>query len=232
MKGSDDRVDSVDRPPAPRAVEAGPEVHRSGSHRHSVREFLFQLVTITTGVLIALAIDGIVEWRHNSGLVREATATITREIADNRVALERHLADADTREKDAESALQLTNELLATKTSNVQQLTLAFHLSALSSAAWQTAERTGAVGPMDYALVQHYAKLYNLQALYEGEQRRVMGQVVGALSSLATGQDPHEASPADLERFRQQLLAVRGALVVDRQLGESLLRTYKETLEQ
>jgi hypothetical protein len=193
---------------------------------------LFQLVTITAGVLIALAIDGLVEWKQNRDLVREATATLAREIADNRAALERHLAEAGTREKDADNALQLTRELLATRKSNINQFSLTFHLSTLSSAAWQTAERTGAVAHMEYPDVQKYAKLYNVQALYEGEQRRVMAQVVGALSSIATGVDPHEADPADLERFRQQLLAVRGALIVDKQLGESLLRAYKETLGQ
>jgi hypothetical protein len=83
---------------------------------------------------------------------------------------------------------------------------------------------------MQYADVQKYAKLYNLQALYESEQRRVMEQVVAALSSM--GEEPDAASPADLERFRQQLLAVRGMLLVDRQLADSLLKSYKETLGQ
>jgi hypothetical protein len=197
---------------------------------HTVKEFLFQLLTITAGVLIALAIDGLVEWKHNRDLVREATATITREVSDNKAALERHLADAGTREKDVDNSLQLAKELLATKTSSIHDITLGFHLSNMSAAAWQTAERTGAVAHMEYADVQKYAKLYNLQALYEGEQRRVMEQVVAALSSM--GGDPHEASPADLERFRQQLFAVRGMLLIDRQLADSLLKSYKETLGQ
>jgi hypothetical protein len=197
---------------------------------HTVKEFLFQLVTITAGVLIALAIDGVVDWKHNRDLVREATATISREVTDNKAALERHLADADTREKDVDNSLQLAKELLATKTSSIHNITLGFHLSTLSTAAWQTAERTGAVAHMEYADVQKYAKLYNLQALYEGEQRRVMEQVVAALSSM--GEEPDAASPADLERFRQQLLAVRGMLLIDRQLADGLLKSYKETLGQ
>ena len=208
------------------------DVHRSLPTRHTLKEFVFQLVTITAGVLIALAIDGVVEWKQNRDLVREATATITREITDNRAALERHLAEADTREKDTDHALQLMQDLLAAKVSDVKQLNLSFHLSTLSSAAWQSAERTGAVAHFEYATVQKYAKLYNVQALYEGEQRRVMAQVVSALSTLSGNLDPHQAAPADLERFRQHVLALRGALLVDRQLGDSLLRAYKETLAQ
>ncbi len=231
-----DAADAVPAAPVPLprleppAAKTSVDVRSPRSAPHTLKEFAIQLVTITAGVLIALAIDGVVEWKDNRDLVREATATITREIADNRAALERHHAEADTREKDAENALQLTNDLLATRASNIRQFGLTFHLSTLSSAAWQTAERTGAVAHMEYADVQKYAKLYNVQALYEGEQRRVMAQVVGALSSIATGENPHKADVADLERFRQQLLAVRGAFIVDRQLGEALLKAYGETL--
>ena len=224
----DERPDIVPQPEATSTRGAPAVVDSPRASAHTVKEFLFQLLTITAGVLIALAIDGLVEWKHNRELVREATATIAREVTDNRAALERHLADADTREKDVDNSLQLTKELLATKTSGIHNITLGFHLSTLSAAAWQTAERTGAVAHMEYADVQKYAKLYNLQALYEGEQRRVMTQVVAALSSM--GEDPHDASPADLERFRQQLLGVRGLLLVDRQLADSLLKTYKESL--
>jgi hypothetical protein len=183
-------------------------------------------------VLFALVIDGLVVCKHNRDLVREATVTITREITDNRAALERHLSEADARENETDNTLQLVKELLDTKASDIKQLGLSFHLSTLSSAAWQSAERTGAVAHMEYADVQKYAKLYNVQGLYEGEQRRVMAQVVSALSSLSADMDPHKAPPADLERFRQQLLGVRAALLVDRQLGDSLLRAYKETLGQ
>jgi hypothetical protein len=216
----------------PVVAERRPVAGNSDSSRHTLGEYVFQLITITAGVLIALAIDGLVEWKHNRDLVREATATITREITDNRAALERHLSEADARENETDNTLQLVKELLDTKASDIKQLGLSFHLSTLSSAAWQSAERTGAVAHMEYADVQKYAKLYNVQGLYEGEQRRVMAQVVSALSSLSADMDPHKAPPADLERFRQQLLGVRAALLVDRQLGDSLLRAYKETLGQ
>ena len=133
------------------------DVHPSLPTRHTLKEFVFQLVTITAGVLIALAIDGVVEWKQNRDLVREATATITREITDNRAALERPL------------------------------------------------ERQTPGRPI-------------LTTLWNRERaaRRAL--------SYSGNLDPHQAAPADLERFRQHLQALRGALLVDRQLGDSLLR--------
>jgi hypothetical protein len=46
--------------------------------------FVFEIVTITTGILIALWIDGIKEDRKDWTLVRSAREQLAREIADNR----------------------------------------------------------------------------------------------------------------------------------------------------
>ena len=54
-------------------------------------------------------------------------------------------------------------------------------------------------------------------------------RTVSALS-VVTGVDPHEAPPNDLERFRQDLMALRGELLVDKQLGEALAKGYDEAL--
>src|SRR5262245_25696016 len=66
------------------------EIHPPHAAAHSLKEFLLQLLTITAGVLIALLIEGMVEWNHHRTLVREAKEMIAREIADNKGALARH----------------------------------------------------------------------------------------------------------------------------------------------
>jgi len=196
---------------------------------HSAKDFLFQLATITVGVLIALSIEGLTEWNHHRLLVREAKATIAREIADNKSALARHFTDWDRSTDGIEKALKLANELLATKQSDIAQLELGFHLSSLSDASWRTAERTGALTYMTYSDVQDYARLYGHQELYVSQQRRILDRTVSALSQLAGG-DPHKALPNDLERFRLDLMALRGELLADKQLGESLAKAYEDAL--
>ena len=59
---------------------------------HSFKELLVQLFTITLGVLIALGLEGLVEWQHHRSLVREAREMIDREIEDNRKDLGGELA--------------------------------------------------------------------------------------------------------------------------------------------
>jgi hypothetical protein len=56
------------------------EIHPPHGSIHSLKDFFLQLATITAGVLIALLLEGLVEWNHNRGLVHEARTTIGREI--------------------------------------------------------------------------------------------------------------------------------------------------------
>jgi len=67
---------------------------------------------------------------------------------------------------DLDKTLQLANELVATKQSDIRQIELGFQLSSLTDASWRTADRTGALAYMDYADVKDYAELYGLQDLY------------------------------------------------------------------
>jgi hypothetical protein len=85
---------------------------------------------------------------------------------------------------------------------------------------------------MDYGDVQAYAKLYGLQDMYVAQQRRVMEQTVATLSAIGGSGNPHEAPPADLERFRSELLTLGGQLLMDAQLGEQLSKLYAENLQR
>jgi hypothetical protein len=204
------------------------EIHPPHAPAHSAKDFLIQLLTITAGVLIALSIEGLLEWNHHRMLVRQARATIAREIADNKRALDGHLASSDERAGDVETSLRLANELLTTKKSDIRKFQLNFHFPSLGAAAWQSAERTGALAHMDYSDVQLYAKLYGVQDLYVAQRQRLLDGMVSALSILEG--DPHAATPNDLERFRHELLALRGELLIDEQIGKQLSDAYKEVL--
>jgi hypothetical protein len=81
--------------------------------RRSSGEWLFQLTTITVGVLIALSFDAVLRWNSNRQLVAEATATISREIADNRGHVDRqvYLANGEPTTQDAQAARALIIDL-------------------------------------------------------------------------------------------------------------------------
>ena len=209
--------------------EKSVEIHPPHQPIHSVRDFVLQLATITVGVLIALSLEGLVEWNHYRTLVREARETIAREIADNKKELDGALADLDTRQKDLDAAIRLANELVEAKKSEIRQVSLGFFFAELSTASWQSAERTGAVAHMDYSEVQEYSRLYGTQQLFADHQRRVLDRLGGALAIMAAG-DPHSAAVRDLEVFRQQVLALRSDIGILQQLGQQLTGLYGKAL--
>ena len=87
--------------------------------KYAIVDYVFQFITVTAGVLIALLINGLVEWNHNRELVAEARATIAREIERNKKDLDGTVASMPGDIQKLESALTFANEMLTKKkTSN------------------------------------------------------------------------------------------------------------------
>jgi hypothetical protein len=81
------------------------EVHPPQSPIHSVKDFMLHLLAITIGLLIALGLEGSVEWMHHRHLVREAKENIAQEIHHNAESLVLNIVNKVTHnfiERDAE----------------------------------------------------------------------------------------------------------------------------------
>jgi hypothetical protein len=202
---------------------------------HAIRswkDFGLQLVTITAGILIALSLEGVRESFHNASLVREARENIRREIADNKREVDNEIAGMDARATKIETALRFATDLLKTKHTDVEKMELELSFPTLGTASWQTAERTGAFAHMDYAEVQRYASVYTAQDFLVQEHRKAIDALSTALGILFGGEgDPTNAAAADLERFRQQIIAVRSVVFVEEQMSHRMSEVYKKALE-
>jgi len=195
--------------------------------RLSAGEWLFQLTTITIGVLIALSFDAALRWNADRTLVAEARATIALEIADNRHELDAHLAAYDARVSSIDDGLKLIAEIEAGVEPTIHEVTLGFSFPSLNDAGWQTAERTGAIALMDYSEVQELAELYALQELFTDTLRPVMVGSTEAGVIMNSPGDPF-ASQAVRESVRSRLLAVRAYWELGRQLGAQLSESYSK----
>jgi hypothetical protein len=207
------------------------DIHPPHGPIHSWRDFLLHLVTITVGILIALSLEGVRESIRDRALVREARGTIARELADNKKEVDGELAGLVARKRNLTAALQFADDLLKTRRTTLHELKLEFSLADLSTASWQTAERTGALAHMDYAQVQKFARVYGVQDLYATQQRRAAEHLSSATAIFAAGNDPTLASASDLERFRQHVLELRSDLAIEEQLARRLSEIYKQAVE-
>ena len=207
------------------------EIHHPHSPFHSWRDFLVEIATIVIGVLIALSLEGLREWNHNRSLVEEARAALGREIADNKRSVDGDLTQIDTRKQNLDNALRFADDIIATGSTAIHSLSLNVSLGELSSASWQTADHTGALGHMPYVDVQRYAAVYNLQDLYQAQERRSLEHLSEALSLISAHSDPTKAPRADAQQFRDRILLMNGDLYLEQQIGKQLTDRYAKAVD-
>jgi hypothetical protein len=198
--------------------------------KYTAVDYVFSFITITAGVLIALLINGLVQWNDDRELVTAARATITREIADNKKELDSTIAGMQGDMKKFDAAIQFATEILAAKKTSVHELYLNVNLADLSATGWRTAERTGALSHMDYDEVQRYSKLYDLQDLLVEQQRGLVGRLGETIAILNGSFDPDNPNQRDLELFRERAMALRAHLTVHEQMAKRLAENYAEVL--
>ena len=134
--------------------------------KYSFADYLFQFVTITAGVLIALLINGLVRMERTTGGLspRRARRSRRRSPRTRRTWTSRSPGIAGDM-KQLDNAIKFANDMLTAKKTAINELKLHLNFADVSSAGWRTAERTGALSHMPYAEVQRYSLLYDLQDL-------------------------------------------------------------------
>lgn len=198
--------------------------------KYSPADYLFQFITITAGVFIALAIDGLTDWNNNRQLVAQARVTIAQEIADNKKDLDSTIAGFP-RDRDAlANSLNLANDLIQHGKTSITKLSLNYNLADLSSSSWHTAERTGALSHMDYGEVQRLSKAYDLQELVLTQQRNIVSQLSSATAILSDDFDPAKPNLKDVEAFRERVMQLRGSMQIIEDFAKRLSETYGEIL--
>lgn len=198
--------------------------------KYTASDYFFSFITITAGVLIALLINGMVEWNNNRALLAQARQTIADEVRGNKKDLDNTLTGMADDVKQFDNALKFANDLLTSRKTSISELKLHLNLADVTAAGWHSAERTGALSHMPYAEVQRYSLLYDLQDLYTEQQRALLGQLAAASSILSGDFNPDNPNPKDLEDFRNRVLQLRSHLVIHQQMARRLAERYAEVI--
>jgi len=196
---------------------------------HSLKEFLRELVTITAGILIALSLEGVLEWNHHRHLVRESRDNIHTELSENRRELEDAMAKQKTTEQQLAKFYTTLVDLETKRGSITTNLQLNISLADLHRTSWNTAANTSAISYMPYSEVKAYTEVYDLQAKYEATQAAVLNES-SAVYSLGGVLD--RPQPSDLRGAEKNIAALRARLGVMRDLSTSLDQRYANVLEQ
>src|SRR5580704_13663222 len=115
------------------------EVHAPHEKIHGFKDFLVHLLTITIGLLIALSLEGCVEWRHHRHLVHVAEAGLHDEIRQNAQSvglLRQQIKDENKRLDEDLTTLIETRKSPATPH---QELQFMFDMQTFDDVRWKTA---------------------------------------------------------------------------------------------
>lgn len=215
----------------PNTEPGTPPATRAPARRKSWRRasyFAVQFVLITAGILMALLIDSLIEARRQNKLVAEAHAAIAAEIADNAKQLDNSLPSLDSVEATLNRMLQAIDEILANGTTTFTCCDFGLIPPRLTRASWESAERTGALGYMDYAQVRRYASLYAAQDTVLAANTGLLGRFptlasVGGAINSDVGPTRHD----DLRRGRATIVEFLIAIGSHRVMAQGLRRGYQ-----
>ena len=197
----------------------------------TVGRFVFEIVTITAGILIALWIDGIKEDRKDQALVRSAQEQLAREIADNARDVAATSGSRDTHMKALAEGLHAVDALRNSRTPIPALPALGLNSPSFPRSAWDAAARTGALALMDYPHAKAYTELYDLQDVVDRAQQRYLDRLAEQSTEffLVTQRPPgFDTRGANIETARTQALALLGAFETYRTLMAQLAKAYEK----
>lgn len=207
------------------------DIHAPHEKIHGFGDFLLHLLTITIGLLIALGLEGCVEWQHHRELVKEARANLHSEFQDNQKTIADALTAIHQEQQQAKDDIRTLRAMQANPKSKGSVI-FRFSSDTLEQTSWDTSRETGALAYMPYAEVKSYAEAIDLENQYNAHQEKLIGNYTQAIAYLEQFND--NATSKDIGATAQQgiqiALGIQGELMLCENLAEALQKQYVELL--
>ena len=208
------------------------DVHEPHEPIHGWRDFLLHLLTITIGLCIALALEGLVEFAHHKHIVHEARENIRHEIEVNHGLAQQDLQYVQ-QGTDRMKANIAKLQQLARDPKHFRENHLEFTMtwSSPGDSAWRSSRDMGALTYMPYSDVQNFADIYAQQELVRQQAVEISTRQAYTAAPLYTVPDPSDLSPADLHSLIGNAAQTYIGLVELHQILEQLDRQYTDALK-
>jgi hypothetical protein len=207
------------------------EIHAPDKPIHSKREFLFHMLTVVLGILIALTLDGIVTWGHHRMLVREARANIATELRNNKETIQKAVPEIQARQKQLQDVISTIDQVEKTRKLS-GKLGYGFASYELYSTAWKTAAVSGAVTHMEYEQLKDYTDAYDLQQDFLTVQSQgftSVGNLAAAMRVL--NQDITKVPQEKLEDIQREAIKILTIQNTLENVSAGLILAYDNALK-
>ena len=130
--------------------------------RLNIQRLIFEFISFSFAVLIALLVDQWREDHNNDKLAEKAIYNIKQELQENKEAM-------DILIPSHKSILSQIDSIIGRKEKNISTVDsiISIDVTLISSSAWEMAEITNAIFYLDFDDANKMAKVYNLQSYYE-----------------------------------------------------------------
>jgi hypothetical protein len=208
------------------------DVHPPHEPVHGWRDFLLHLLTITIGLLIALSLEGCVEWQHHRHLVHEAEASLHTEIESNAKGLPDTLAALHKNQADLKHDIEVLK--YAIKNHNAPEhsnMSISFGIRTFDDVSWKTAQSTTALSYMPYAQAEEYSDIYSTQnELNDAERQAARDAIISLAPFINTADNDPDPTEGQANDIKQKIEILQGQLTLVDSLMNSLDRDYKKFL--
>src|SRR5580698_5801686 len=215
-------------------VEVTPvlDVHPPHEPVHGWRDFFVHLFTITVGLLIALSLEGCVEWQHHRHLVHDAEASLHSEIASNAKDLKDVVGDLHKQQSALKQDVSYLKEVIKDpKADHHGHMEIGFHIANFDSVSWKTAESTGALSYMPYEMAQEYSNIYSTQdELFKAEEVAGRDAILSLAPFINVGNEDVKPTAAEADALNQKIEVLQGQLLLVDSLMKGLDEEYKKFL--
>jgi hypothetical protein len=211
------------------------DVHPPHGPIRSWKDFTLDLLMITIGLLIALALQAAVESLHHRHMVKEARANLRREIVENQKLYTENLRSVQTELVRLEQNIEQLRQLRAGKTPEHFDLQWSFDWNGFVESAWMSARDTGAVGYMRPEVIEEYSGLYRQQTFVNDAGVSILFDQAKAAAPLLTAKnrkDPKELLPGDIQAMLLSAAELQGRVKTLQATMKTLDVDYTELLRQ
>jgi hypothetical protein len=134
----------------------------------SIKDFLLHIVIVTIGILIALGLEQLVEMHHRHHLAHQAVEGFTRELTADSQQLH------DVMTSNPKVRIQIADWIAALSAANPGEIENypGLYFDPLSTASWDTAMATQALGELPYEQAHLYADAYSAVRIVDDLRRR------------------------------------------------------------
>lgn len=204
------------------------DIHLPHGKLHGVKDFFLHLFTITIGLLIALGLEGWVEYEHHRHLAHQAEVGLRAEIAHNAQEIGHRRQQIKDSRKQLEDDLKALDEMRTHPQAQKGKITLGSGMESFDDLSWKTAQNTGALAYMPYQDAQAYSDIYFVQDECLRIERLHLEEITNAASLFISRPDNWVPSPAQIDMEEDRIGRAEMQLVWLSSMIDDLDKTYQK----